>query len=87
MNLYDSDNDQYEIRDQLSLNEHLKYNRPIQTDKEVFDCPLCGGLAELTQCRIGGVSFGVRCKNINCGVGAFAFSSRKEALKAWNKRV
>lgn len=60
---------------------------------KIKSCPFCGGKAELIT-RQGKTYDGrvydcyrVTCKNVDCEVTTFDFSTPKKAVRVWNRRV
>ena len=49
-------------------------------------CPFCGSEANLYECRwLGITSYGVECTK--CDAILEGYSTKEEAIKAWNKRA
>lgn len=51
---------------------------------ELKTCPFCGGEAKIEKCE---EYYIVRCTKCPCDMGRKWYSRKKEAKKAWNRRV
>lgn len=64
----------------MTLNEY--FDRPAETDLSIEKCPFCGHDAEAREVFLDRY---VQCKNCKCRTKSF--TTIKEAVEFWNRRV
>ena len=78
----------YERWDEMQKELKEYYGKPGSSEEDAERCPCCGGLSKVADCRpTPGAAGMFRVFCLECGVCTPAFSTKREALKTWNKRV